>query len=679
MAHRRTWLVLILLAAALLRLAALDEIPPGLTHDEADHGLDAWGVVTGIRPLYFTVGYGREPLFDYSTAGLMTFMGSNYMAGRLTAAFFSLVLVAGTYAWTRRAFDDKTGLLAAAGVAVSFWAVMTGRHALRSVTFPALFALAAYLFWTAIKGHKAAGARGSGSKERLAFLRSPTAAFFGAGVILGITFYAYLPARIMWILFPAFLTFLLLFDRPLFKEKWRGVLFMLLVALVVATPLFIYLSSNPGAEIRLDQLSAPLEKAAGGNFNLLFKNTVESLKLLTFQGDKLSRYNIPGRPFLSAPMALLFLVGLLMAIWWLIAGIRHRTKINLASSSFFALFWLVLGLTPALITGPDASTTRIIAILPVVYLFPAIPLAAFLESSVIPHKISKALVGVLFGVVMALTVRDYFGIWANDPEVRVQYESTLVTAIKYLDEHADGPAAVSNPTPDRYHSPSVAQLYVRNPELAIRWFNGQHSLIAPLGDESLMVFSGFAPLGQDLEKYFDARLRTEIPLRLDDIDRPLTVYDVNGISTAARWEDHFDSAIVGPLNAELPLKIGQAVELIGYDLQTPTAAPGSEVRLATLWRVSGALEDAVLFTQILDQDGKPVAQADRLDVPGYYWQPGDVFIQMHRITLPESTSPGEYPLIIGLYTRPELTRQPVLVDGLVAADHVDLPPLTVSR
>ena len=56
MAHRRTWLVLILMVAALLRLVALDEIPPGLTHDEADHGLDAWGVVNGIRPRYLTVG-----------------------------------------------------------------------------------------------------------------------------------------------------------------------------------------------------------------------------------------------------------------------------------------------------------------------------------------------------------------------------------------------------------------------------------------------------------------------------------------------------------------------------------------------------------------------------------------------------------------------------------------------
>ncbi len=87
MVQRYAWLVLILLTAASLRLVGLSQIPPGLTHDEADHGLDAWGVVNGDRPIYFTVGYGREPFFDYATAGLMSFMGPSYLAGRLTAAY----------------------------------------------------------------------------------------------------------------------------------------------------------------------------------------------------------------------------------------------------------------------------------------------------------------------------------------------------------------------------------------------------------------------------------------------------------------------------------------------------------------------------------------------------------------------------------------------------------------
>jgi hypothetical protein len=39
--------------------------------------------------------------------------------------------------------------------------------------------------------------------------------------------------------------------------------------------------------------------------------------------------------------------------------------------------------------------------------------------------------------------------------------------------------------------------------------------------------------------------------------------------------------------------------------------------------------------------------------------------------------PGDYTMIVGLYTRPNLLRQPVIVDGIASGDHVQLPSLTV--
>ena len=64
-------LVLVLCLAAALRLWRLDSVPPGLTHDEASNGCDAAAVLRGIRPIYFTVGYGHEPLYPYSVALVM--------------------------------------------------------------------------------------------------------------------------------------------------------------------------------------------------------------------------------------------------------------------------------------------------------------------------------------------------------------------------------------------------------------------------------------------------------------------------------------------------------------------------------------------------------------------------------------------------------------------------------
>ena len=41
------WMVAVLVVATALRLAAFGEIPPGLYHDEAYHGLDVLDILNG--------------------------------------------------------------------------------------------------------------------------------------------------------------------------------------------------------------------------------------------------------------------------------------------------------------------------------------------------------------------------------------------------------------------------------------------------------------------------------------------------------------------------------------------------------------------------------------------------------------------------------------------------------
>ena len=108
------WLGSILLTAVFLRLWQIGQLPPGLTHDEADHGITAWSIVNGERAIYFTVGYGREPLYDYATAIVMQFIGPTYLAGRLTAVFFSLLTLIFLYLWVKQVLDTPTALLTAA-------------------------------------------------------------------------------------------------------------------------------------------------------------------------------------------------------------------------------------------------------------------------------------------------------------------------------------------------------------------------------------------------------------------------------------------------------------------------------------------------------------------------------------------------------------------------------------
>jgi hypothetical protein len=267
--------------------------------------------------------------------------------------------------------------------------------------------------------------------------------------------------------------------------------------------------------------------------------------------------------------------------------------------------------------------------------------------------------------------------------VRVQYESSLAAAIDYLNESGPGTAsataAISTTTPDRFHSPAAGELLLNNPTVALRWFNGQHSLLIPQGgEESALIFSGFAPLSPDLESYASGlRLETTLPMRETDLDRPLTIYHVNGASWLAENGGQFEGDILGPVEAAVPVSFGEAAEFLGYDLQTPLVSAGQEVRLVTLWRTGTALADGVLSAQLLDGEGRPLAQSDRLDVPSYYWAAGDIFLQLHRFTVPDDLPDGRYSLIVGLYTRSDEQRVPVVIGGTVAADHLTLAPVEV--
>jgi hypothetical protein len=314
----------------------------------------------------------------------------------------------------------------------------------------------------------------------------------------------------------------------------------------------------------------------------------------------------------------------------------------------------------------------------VLYLFPALAISTAIDSLRLPRKVAYGLVVLLFVVVGLQTIRDYFFIWAESPEVRVQYESTTVTAVNYLNDHGQGQIALSTTTPDRFHSPAVGLLTQNNPNIDLRWFDGRHGLLIPRGEESTLLFTGFAPLNPDLELYFTGDKVDELPLLASDLDRPVTVYNVDGRSLLTGWQSTFDQEAIAPDGAVLPVLFGDAVELLGYDLQTAGASPGNQVRLVTFWRARQPVDDAVIFVHVLGADGSVITQADRLDVPSYYWMAGDLILQLHELTLPATLNQSEYPMAIGVYTRQDQRRLPLYIAGQVACDQLLLPPLKIS-
>ncbi|MGD2105933.1 MAG: hypothetical protein PVJ55_12555 [Anaerolineae bacterium] len=689
-------LIVILIVATVLRTWRLNSVPPGLTHDEAGHGHDSISILDGNRPIYETVGYGREPLYDYVVAGLMAVLGRTREVLRFSAVPLGLMTLFATYAWTRLAYDNTVALASLALQSVSFWSLSTGRQALRSSLLPVLFTTAITFYWRSVYGPD--GADLDDRSHRLSYWRLGVTA-----LLIGAALYTYVPARVLWVLFPIFLIYLALVRRTTFKRVALPTLVAVSLGLLLAVPLFVYLRQNPGAEQRLAMLDEPLQALLRGDILPVLNRAGRSLAgfFIPGQGDDFLAYAIPGRPIFGPLLGILFVMGIGLCV------VRWRQP-----ASAFSLAWFLVGISPSLVTGPAAFTTRSIAALPIVFLFPA--LAAVAGTRWVRERwgsraawiVGLALTSVLL-VSGISSVADYFVTWGESPHTRAAYQHTLVETAQYLDARQEGGVVgISTAQPSAPHDPYVLDLSLGRRDLSFHWFDARRAFVFPSEPNARLIVPASTPPSDVFADLPGLTLQEQIDLRPDDLDPSFSVYEWSPrVSLAALRRETEGSVVsrspetvavtslgtedVSPPDVELPVNFGNALELLGYDLRTPTVAPAGTVELVTLWQVtdpqvfrsedpSSLDTEPVLFTHALDEAGTLIAQEDRLDAPAWDWQKYDVVAQIHRFTLPRELSQALVPLEVGIYRRADLSRLPVLVDEAVIGDCVFLEPVKVE-
>jgi len=689
-------LIVILIVATVLRTWRLDSVPPGLTHDEAGHGHDAISILDGNRPIYETVGYGREPLYDYLVAGLMAVGGRTREVLRFSAVPLGLMTLFAAYAWTRLAYDNAVALASLALQSVSFWSLSTGRQALRSSLLPVLFTTAVTFYWRAVYGPDTEDL--DHSSRRLSHWR-----FGVAALLIGAALYTYVPARVLWVLFPVFLFYLALVHRSTFRRVALPTLVAVLLGLLLAVPLFVYLRQHPGAEQRLAMLDGPLQALLGGNILPVLIRAGRSVAgfLIPGQGDDFLAYTIPGRPVFGPLLGILFVVGIGLSV------ARWRQP-----ASAFSLAWLLVGISPSLVTGPSAFTTRSIAALPIVFLFPALAAVAGTRwvrerwGSRVAWIVGLALTGVLL-VSGISSVADYFVTWGESPHTRAAYQHTLVETAEYLDARQEGgTVGISTAQPSAPHDPYVFDLSLERRDLSLRWFDARRALLFPSEPNARLIIPASAPPSDVFADLPGLTLQEQVDMRPDDRDPSFSVYEWSPRITLAALRRETEGSVVsrslkaaasssigtGDVSSSdvaLPVNFGDALELLGYDLRTPTVSPGGTVELVILWQVvdpqvfrsedpSSLDTEPVFFTHALDGTGTLIAQEDRLDAPAWDWQAYDVVAQVHRFALPGELSQPLVALKVGVYRRADLSRLPVLVDDAVIGDCVFLEPVKVE-
>lgn len=134
------------------------------------------------------------------------------------------------------------------------------------------------------------------------------------------------------------------------------------------------------------------------------------------------------------------------------------------------------------------------------------------------------------------------------------------------------------------------------------------------------------------------------------------------------------------IHSKLTVTLGDAVSLVGYEIDTTTARPGDTVLLTLFWRPQRALPtDYTVFVH-LGENSPFIAQADSPPLgglaPSTSWRAGQLIREERSLRISPTASPGVYPLRVGLYEPATGARLPLTLGG--TGDAVELAKIMIK-
>jgi hypothetical protein len=125
-----------------------------------------------------------------------------------------------------------------------------------------------------------------------------------------------------------------------------------------------------------------------------------------------------------------------------------------------------------------------------------------------------------------------------------------------------------------------------------------------------------------------------------------------------------------------PVEFDGPLTFLGYQV---VSSNNKAIELETVWQVESTPGRPLsVMAHLLSADNRPVVTGDGLGVPVDQWQPGDVIVQRHTLTIPDATPPGAYWLQTGLYWLDTLERMPVKQSGNNTGDRILLTQVNVK-
>lgn len=426
-------LLLVLVAAALLRFYDLSGLPAAHYRDVAFTATDALRAASGHPRLHYTYDEG---LYSNLMAVVFLLLGASDWTVRAPGALFGVLTCWGVYRLGRALGRERAGLLGAGLLAVSFWHVLLSRSGFRAVLLPCLLVHSVALL--------AEGLRGRGAWRLLL-----------GGALFGLGVHVYPAVRFA----PFFLPAYFLFEARAAGGGWRPPLRKLAIfaaaAAAMAAPMLLHYAHHPehfSYPRRVLSVFSPGLPAVEVPIRLE-QSLRKTLLMFHVAGDENWRHNLSGAPMLDPLTGILFLLGLVLVFRPATAGHggsgRAGTPAGAADrpspAAALLVGWLVAMLLPSILSVEGVPHgLRSCGVLPAVALLGGIGLEGALGFLFLRRRAGERAVLAAAATVWVLiggwTAYRYFVVWESDPRVAPAHDGAYRAAARVLLAAPEGAA-----------------------------------------------------------------------------------------------------------------------------------------------------------------------------------------------------------------------------------------------
>ena len=633
LSQKRKWLIaaaVLLILNIIVQFYNIKNIPPGLHYDEAYNGLDSYALLSksiGQWPIFFTNNFGREPLFIYLLAGAQAIFGPEVWALRLVGGIIGISL---TFAllWLLWEIAPSLGIdryralaWGSASTLVILWHLIFSHYIIRVELFALIEILLFASLWRAWHQKKWY--------------------WWGiAGVFGGLSFYTYIPSRILPFLLLPFLFWAFWRYRQQFYQNITGIGFGIFIAVLISAPLAIYFWQNPTSFWTRTQQVSLLHN---GGIKAILENIKLVFGMIFWQGDQNVRNNIPGRPVFDPITAILFLLGLIFLL------LKKWRRPSVA----FLFLWLLIMLTPTMFSEYAPSFQRAIGAMPAFAIILVVgldKLASWGESH-LPYNFRRwyflpNIIFVAIGII--LTLNAYFLQWAT-PE-RLFYARDM--GFMLLGEKI---SQVSSAQEQLYMSPRGNE----HPTVRYTLLDSEIPQLQGFDGRVCLRISEKGPATYIFLEQEDFRGLKLLASYISDSTTEVWVNSPNGEVWARALKQPDPGSVQFPEMTPYFVQLDDGIELAGYWLSLSQLSPDQHLYVRLFWKaLQSPTEDYTVFVHLLQKSNgseKVVSGTDGQPGNGTCktneWLAGEFIVDEKELVLPpQLDADSEYYLEIGFYT-----------------------------